>query len=210
MDVILSLLSSIFNITLIGAALFCTIKFIEYRRTLHTKNEIQSLQARVSILRMALKSKVKKKANSFRSKFVRPINQGDPFDNAICELTENKFETGEDFQMYFDLSTKINSFINAEVKLTTDAATNKKTSSQFEDFMGPDLKNELAIIRTIKEITEIIAKFNVKADVYNKLKVKSKVTLLDPLIFSSLTEVNRIFTDDSENSFVRPSRSDAA
>ena len=90
MDVIFSLLSSIFDITLVGAAIFCVVKIIEYRRNLITKNEIQTLQAKVSMLRMALKSKVKKKANSFRSKFVKPVNTGDPIDNAIGELSDNK------------------------------------------------------------------------------------------------------------------------
>ena len=210
MDVIFSLLSSIFDITLVGGAIFCIIKFFEFRRNLLTKNEIQTLQARVSMLRMALKSKVKKKANSFRSKFVKPINIGDPFDIAIGELTDNKFETGEDFQSYFDLSKRINSFINADVQLTTDIATNMNTSHRFEDFMGPDLKNELAIIRTIKEITDATMKYNVRAEAFNRLKPKAKVPIIDALIFDSLSAVNRIFRDDVDKNPDTPDHSDAA
>lgn len=210
MDVIFNLLSTIFNITLVGAVIFCILKFIEFRRNLLTKNEIQTLQARVSMLRMALKSKVKKKANSFRSKFVKPINSGDPFDIAISDLTENKFETGEDFQNYFDLSKRINSYINADFNLSSDSIKNLNPGVQVEDFMGPDLKNELAIIRTIKEITDASSKYNVKAETFNKLNPKVKIPYVDPLIFNSLTEVNRIFRDSADKIVNAPAQTEAA
>jgi hypothetical protein len=183
-----------------GAAIVFVIRFIQFRKSKESKNEIQTLQAKVSMLRMALKSKVKKKANSFRAKFVKSVNVGDPIDTALGELMDNKFETGDDFQHYFDLSKRINSYINAEIQSSNEANSSafSHANKKLEDFMGPDLKNELGIIRIIKEITEASTKHNSKAELFNKLNPKAKIHLLNPLQFSSLAEVSRIFRDEVE------------
>ncbi len=201
----------LFNITLAGAVFLFAFKYVQFRKNSNSKNELDALQAKVSMLRMALKSKVKKKANSFRAKFVKPINSGDSIDLSISELCENKFEKGEDFQAYFDLSKRINSYVNAEMKSNIEVGTsNQDVKNKIEDFMGSDIKNELAIIRIIKEMTDTTTKYNAKADSFNKANPKSKTSLLDPLIFPALADVSRIFNDDSANRLGKSDHFDAA
>ncbi len=99
----------LFDFTLAGAGLYFLVRILQFRQKQSAKNEIQKLQARVSMLRIALKAKVKKRANSTRVFFSKNIVPGDILESEIDQLGENKFETSKDFQTYYDRIKNIQS-----------------------------------------------------------------------------------------------------
>lgn len=149
------------------------------------------MQAKISQLRLALKGKVKKKANVLRGSFKGALAHGDMVDNALRELADNNFENGEDFQNYFDSSRKIINFIN--IQNEGDAAVN---ASPDKNFMSGDFKTEMDIVRIIKEMSSLSSKVNSRIDDYNRINQNQKMPKLDSLIFPSLAEISRIYNED--------------
>ena len=98
MDSIYTLLTYGVYITLFGSfCLFC-FKMLEHRRNTEAKNYIQTLIAKVSMLRINLKSKVKKKSHKYRALLRDGVTEGDPIDLALNEMIEIKLETGDELQ----------------------------------------------------------------------------------------------------------------
>lgn len=181
------------------------------------KKQIDHLQAKMSMLRISLKAKVKKKVNLFKTRYVDPANTGDTIDQTLNLVLENKFETSEDFQNYFDHSKKVNDIIKVDIEAQQAEAEPPKTIlpykpsteprpvsppqpesvQKFEDFMGSDFKNELAIVRLIKEMVETSKQLNERIIFYNRLNKKSKYKVSEELIFSSLSDVNRVFRENT-------------
>ena len=205
MDSIYTLLTYIFNITLIGSFFLFCFKCLEYKKNADSKNYIQSLHARLSMLRINLKGKVKRKSNKYRSMFPVTIGTGDPVDLALNDMIENKLETGEEIERYFDIAKKINTLLVTERSKSKDKvadknlAQHKQPETQYdqglgdEDFMGTDFKSEISIIRTIKDMVEISNLLNKKIETYNELNTKNPLPKVAPLNFPSLVDVNRVF-----------------
>lgn len=192
--------------------MFC-FKCIEFKKKSEAKNYIQSLNAKLSILRMNLKSKVKKKSYKYRSLFKNGVSPGDPIDLVLNELVDLKLESGEDLQKYFDLSKRINSLLitenyrhkekTLEKPIDKMERTDKPVVAEIrqekmgqEDFMGTDFKSEISIIRVIKDMVEISLILNKRVDAYNILNPKAPIQNVNPLIFPSMSEVNRIFKNE--------------
>lgn len=208
MDSIYTLLTYTFNITLIGSFFLFCFKCLEFRKNAEAKNYIQSLHAKLSILRINLKAKVKRKSHKYRSLFPVSISAGDPADLALVDMIENKLETGEEIERYFNIARKINSLLVKESSKNRDKDKEKvheKLVTQHkselepghavgrEDFMGTDFKSELSIIRTIKDMVEISVLLNKKIESYNELNLKSPLPKLSLIKFPSLIDVNRVF-----------------
>jgi hypothetical protein len=174
--------------------------FVSVTRAKNSRNEITNLQAKVVTLRMALKARTKMKIKSFRSRFTSKENKGDSIDLAINELAAIRYETANDFQNYFEISKKINGLIDAELKSSTTFSNEK--DQKFEDFMGPDYKNEIAIIRILKEITDASEKLNEKIEIYNSRNMKMKkfepIKKVENLKFPALVDINRVFRDSED------------
>ena len=206
MDSILTLLSYAFNITLVGSFLIFCFKCFEYKKKSESKNYIQSLNAKISIVRISLRAKIKKKSHKYRALFKTQVTAGDPVDLALTELIELKLESGEDFQRYFDLSKRLNSLLLSESarlgELTQDEKIDSiKKSDTFvahDDFMGTDFKNELSIIRLIKDMVEISAMLNKRIEIYNEANLKTPMNKVSTLLFPSFVEVNRVFAGKKE------------
>ena len=158
MDSIYTLLTYIFNITLIGSFFLLCFKCLEFKKNSEAKNYTQSLHAKLSMLRINLKAKVKRKSQKYRSLFPVAISKGDPVDLALVDMIENKLETNEEIQHYFDVARRINGLLTTErnkskekekvpekEKIITqhkpDADPLPTTGS--EDFMGTDFKSEI-------------------------------------------------------------------
>ena len=214
MDSLLSFIGYIFNFTVLAAfSLFC-FKFMQARKNSGEKNQIQNLNAKLSMLRMTLKAKIKGKSHKYRALFKFAINAGDPIDLMLNELINLALENGDDLQRYFDISKQINSLLVAEAvkEAAKDAAresldgkkdqTAKDTSTiGKEDFMGTDFKSEIAILRLIKEMVDVSVVLNKRIDHFNLANPKNPIARVNPLSFSSFTEVNRVFiTDKNANS----------
>lgn len=188
--------------------MFC-FKCLEYKKKSEAKNYIQSLNAKLSMLRINLKSKIKKKSYKYRSSFKTTISNGDPIDLALNELIDLKFESGEELQRYFDLSKRINSLLISEKLKTADkverlekqpAVEQNYENIGKEDFMGTDFKSEISILRIIKDMVELSTILNKRIDAYNIVNPKNPLSTVNSLYFPSLAEVNRVFKTEIKDS----------
>ncbi len=185
MDSIHKLFSFFFDFTLVGAGLFFAIKLLQFRSNLNAKNDLQKLQARISILRMNIRAKVKKRTNAFRTFFSAAITPDEVLDKDLTSMLNIKFEAGPDFQQYFDYIKNTHSLV---------AALHKDLENPMQKYLDEDAKRELVIIRFVKEIKETSAKYNEKVEVYNKINPKNKMTPADPIQFELMTEIERILS----------------
>ena len=207
MDSVITFIGYIINLTLLGAfALFC-FKFLQAKKNSNQKNQIQNLNAKLSMLRMTLKAKIKSKSYKYRALFKTGVTSGDPIDLALNELLTLSLENGDDLQRYFDISKRINSLLVTEN--THEALLNKKDPSintkeivqvGKEDFMGTDFKSEIAILRLIKEMVEVTEIINKRIDYFNSVYPKLPIARLNSLNFPSLMEVNRVFMREKVDS----------
>jgi hypothetical protein len=183
---IFDLLSLLVKIFIFGGMLMLFIKILKFRKKSDLKNEIDNLQAQISLLRISLKSKVKKKSYTFRAQFPKQANITDAVNIVLVELAENKLETGHNLQAYFDHSRQINTFIAGTVAEHVPV----------EDFMSNDFMNEISIIRLIKDISTLSTKLNKKIELFKISHPTANISPVDNLIFPSMVEVNRIFNDN--------------
>lgn len=191
-DLIIDLFNMVLKIAFFGAILLVASSIVKYKKSSNIKTEIQNLQARLSKLRLSLKSKVKKKSQIFRSSFTKTaITEGDMIDVALKELVENPFETSEQFQMYFDQSRKIVNFIQIET-----AAEPSQSTDLENNFMCSDFKTEMDIVRIIKEMSMISSRINSRVEDNNRSYPSQLLKRVDGMAFESLNEVNRIFKTD--------------
>lgn len=209
MELILQIIGYIFYIGIFGAGLFLAHSYIKYSEYKKEKTNIANLEAKIITLKMALRVKIKVKINSFRSQFAKLINEKNEIDAAITELSDIQYEGSADFQKHFDLSRKINTLVNTERRFRfkqpePEAAPHAHPEpidsvKLLEEFMGPDYKNEISIIRIIKEIADTKTKLSQRIEAYNEEykddKKKPPMTKVEPLEFSALADINLVFQD---------------
>lgn len=202
MDTIFDLLNIVIKITLVAGGTFALFKVLKTKKFHSAKSEIDNMQARLSQLRLALKAKVKRKSNSFRTMIKTSIIEGDLFDTATRSLVDVKFETSDDFQSYFDISHNIAKMIQVENGTLQEA--NSENS-----YMSTDFKVEMDIIRIIKEMTMLSARINNRVEDHNRTS-SQKLKKVDNLVFNSITEVNRVFKAEEQTttSEVKDSKKD--
>lgn len=196
---------------LFGGALYVLKVYVSYHKHKKAKIEIANLEAKIITLKMALRVKIKIKINSFRSEFSKIIDQQKEIGECILELSKIQYDSSEDFQRHFDLSRKINTLINTHRRLNSkldsqvaqdveaEADNTFPTVKLLEEFMGPDYKNEISVIRIIKEITDarlkLIQKINDYNEDYKSDKKQKQLAVVKPLEFTALADINRIFED---------------
>jgi len=153
---------------------------------------------------MNLKSKVKKRANAFRKYFPLAVNPGEVLDRDLSAIVEVKFEIGSDFQSYFDLINNTHSLIKA---------IHKDPDHPVQKFFDEDSQKEQVIIRFVKEIKEVSARYNEKVETYNKINPKTKLTPADPIQFESMRDIEHILNlqpDGSEDEISEDEKFDVA
>lgn len=141
------------------------------------------MQARISILRINLKAKVKKRSNDFRRYFTGSINPGESLDRDLNIAIEIKFEISSDFQQYFDLINNLH---------TSITAAHKHPEHTVEKYLENDTHKEQVILRFIKEMKDTSSKYNEKVEVYNKANPKNKLSPIDPLQFEAMKDIEEI------------------
>ncbi len=193
MEAIFDLLGLVIKISLFGGAAFIIFSVMRSKKFNSAKNDLQNLQARLSQLRLALRAKVKRKSNAFRTMLKSNIVEGDLFDNTVKSLCDVKFDTSEEFQHYFDISRNIVRMVLAD---TGGEGMGEQTAEN--NFMSSDFKTEMDILRIIKEITDISAKINHRVLEHNRTS-SQKLPRVDSIVFASITEVNRVFKGDEAN-----------
>ena len=185
MEFIFDLLNTVIKISLFTGCAYIAFNFARSKKINTAKTDLQNLEARLSQLRLALKAKIKRKANVFRTMLKTPIVEGDLFDSTVRSLMDVKFETADDFQTYFDISRQIVKIITVENKEVEQVASEN-------NYMSSDFKTEMDIIRIIKEMTDVSAKINHRVEEHNRTS-SHKLKRVDSLMFPSVTEVNRVF-----------------
>lgn len=196
---IIELFNTILKIAFFGGMVILVTKFMKFKKASSVKSDVLNLQAKLSQLRLALRGKIKKKSNIFRSSFKTGITEGDMIDNALKQLVDNPFESSEDFQAYFDLSRRIVNFI--QVENNGDASSKMNVEN---DFMCSDFKTEMDIVRVIKEMTDISSKINSRIEDNNRMNPGNPIAKVDSLVFTSLVEINRIFKEDTHTASFKP------
>lgn len=191
MESIYKLLSILFDFTLIGASLFFIVKFLQFRSNLIIKNEIQNLRARVSILRINLKAKVKKRTLAFRNYFTTSIAMDGPLDKELNLILDLNFEVSREFQRYSEAIKNIHLLVSEN---------HKDPLHPIQNYLVEDANKELTIIRFIKEIKDISKKYNEKVKIYNKKNPKKKLELTDPIQFDWIKEIEQILKHEKDNS----------
>lgn len=190
MDFIFDLIQLVIQITLFGGSAYIAIHLLRSKKFNSTKTDVQNLQARISQLRLALKAKAKRKANTFRSMSKAPIIEGDLFSSTLRSLSEIKFETSDDFQMYFEISKQLVKIISVDNK--GEGLANQSVEN---NYMCNDFKTEMDIIRIIKEMADLSSRVNNRIEEHNRTN-SQKLQRVDSLVFPAMTEVNRVFKSE--------------
>lgn len=190
LDSILKTFSFLFDFTLFGAGLILVLNVLKFRSNLKTKNELLRLQARISILRMNIRAKVKRRANEFRKYFAASITPDDLLDKDLNGILEIKFEIGADFQKYFDSINNIHSMVTA---------LNKDPNAPTEKYFEEDPRLELVILRFVKEMKDSSKSYIEKAEKYNKANPKQKIDMVDPLNFDAMSTIENALCYDPAN-----------
>ena len=201
MEAIFDLINIVVKISLFAGAVFIALNFFRTKKLTSFKTDIQNLQARLSQLRMALKGKVKKKSNVLRAACTQAVVEGDMFDSALQQLVNNKFESSDDFQDYFDTSRKL------VRTLQIDSKEPVAEHSIENNYMSHDFKTEMEIVRIIKDMCDLTGKINSRIEEHKRTSGQ-KIPRVDSLVFPAITEVNRIFnTEDKSDSDTTPKAS---
>ena len=136
-----------------------------------------------SFLRINLKAKIKKRSNDFRRYFTGSINPGELLDQDLNKILEIKFETGSEFQQYFELINNLHTLISA---------THKHPEHTVEKYLENDAHKEQVIFRFIKEMKDTSLKYNETVGAYNKANPKNKLSSVDPLQFDAIKDIENI------------------
>ena len=121
--------------------------------------------------------------------------KGEPLDNALSQLTEIKFETNTDFQIYMEVCKRINNFIDiGKIDKHSDTAKAKMLEVDQCDFMSADFKNEINIVRLINDMVTVSKALSKLVERYNNLLFKNaKKEVQEPIHFESLIELQKVF-----------------
>ncbi len=203
--------TAIVQAILASAVLFFCFSFLKTRQKTSHREEITKMEAKMANMRMLLKAKVKKKAQFYRATFPQAYKQGDPLDVAAKDLSELLFETGDDFQKYFDLSKTLNGIMKIAIEKSLETkkenttqepnAVNRTEAStqSASDFMTADIKNEFTVLKIMHEMVELSQKIKNKIDSYNASNPKNSINQTIVFRFDSLPDLQRIFSSQ-ENS----------
>lgn len=194
MDLILELAFILIKVAVAGIVFLGGLHMMKTQKSNSMKAKVLQLQARLSRARMALRAKVKKKANIFRSTIKAGILEGDVIDRSLKTLNDLNFETSQDFQNYFDVSRHIVSLIHADPKNKMEVPPQVENN-----FMCLDFKTELDIIRIIREMASITVKINEAIEENNTKHPNQSMEKADPLLFPAMADVNRVFKSDANN-----------
>lgn len=166
------------------------------RRTL--RDDISKVEAKMAAYRINLKNRVKKKAKHFKASYPAGITTGEPIDVSLSQLSDLTFEKNSDFQDYIDLCRKINNFIElAKVDKGVEATPAQDTHQS--DFMGTDFKNEINIVRLINDMVIVSKTLNKQVIRYNHFDRRAKMIAPEPINFTSLFELQKVFKNQNVN-----------
>lgn len=177
-----SLIAFLFDFTLIAGGLFFIIRLLHFRQKLKARKELEKLQARISILRINLKAKIKRRSNAFRTYFAKSITPDEILDRNLNEISELKLETSDEFQKYFDVTKRLQSLVRALPHLHTHP---------IDSYLEIDGKIELIILRIVKEMHDVSTRYNSKLENFNAINPKVKMVPIDPLQFEALKAITQ-------------------
>lgn len=206
MDGVLALVGIIIKITFMGFVTFVILQVLRNMKKTTLREEISKVEAKLSALRMNLKTRVKRKAARFRATYPQPITEGDPIDTSINQLSNLPFEKNNDFQDYIDLCKKINNYIfmaSMNKPAPSSEGEQKKVdnaNADTADFMGDDFKNEIQIVRTISDMALVSRALSKQIYKFNHFDKRISIQPQEPINFPSMFELQRVFRDAPDES----------
>lgn len=197
---ILELLGLIVKITIMGFGTFILLHILRNMKKRTLRDEISKIEAKMAAFRINLKNRVKKKAKRFRASYPVTITTGEPIDISLTQLAELNFEKNSEFQDYIDICKKINSFIDlANADKNSEAAQSATTDADKCDFMGTDFKNEINIVRLINDMVIVSKALSKQTTRYNNFDRREKLQSPEPITFSSLFELQKVYKNKNTN-----------
>ena len=165
----------------IGIILYSIIAFIEYYRDSKSRKNIKILQAKISMLRMMLKAKVRNRSNK--------IHKSQVEDGSIFQKIKSKYEQmmlldftkSVDFNTYIDLSYE--ALVDVETSLKKGVDSNDINSDQKKGSLEYNLamekwikllKNDKKGVIVVFEIVQSTNQLNAIIDFYNQSQKKVK------------------------------------
>ncbi len=205
MDGVLALVGIIIKITFMGFITFVILQVLRNMKKTTLREEISKVEAKLSTLRMNLKTRVKRKAARFRATYPQSITDGDPIDVGITQLSNLAFEKNSEFQEYIDLCKKINNYIfMASMNKPAMPAEGEQikvdnASADTADFMGDDFKNEIQIARTISDMALVSRTLSKQIYKFNHFDKRISIQPQESINFPSMFELQRVFRNTQED-----------
>ncbi len=205
MDGVLALVGIIIKITFMGFITFVILQVLRNMKKTTLREEISKVEAKLSTLRMNLKTRVKRKAARFRATYPQPITDGDPIDVSITQLSSLAFEKNSEFQEYIDLCKKINNYIfMASMNKPAMPAEGEQikvdnANADTADFMGDDFKNEIQIARTISDMALVSRALSKQIYKFNHFDKRISIQPQESVNFPSMFELQRVFRNIQED-----------
>ena len=161
------------SILVIGLFIFSITSFYNYYIESKTRKQMHVLEAKISMLRMLLKSKIRQRVNKFQQRKNNLKKDERSSANALLDRLKEQYEkldalefnASEDFNTYFDLSHEI--ILDLEENLKS-----KKPNLQdrWSKLLFYDKKSVIIIVQIVKCIEE----FRLRAQRYNESQKNTK------------------------------------
>lgn len=200
MSSIFTLLNLIAQIGLAGLGVMLIYAFFKEQKIKESRNEVQMLQARISMLRISLRAKVKKKSNGFRNLFNGSVVPDDPVDKLLTTMANLPFEKSNDFETYFALNHEINSHLKHQEILDPNqqlaiAQNNKLKISRVDEL---NTSSDPAIYKIIREISATSQRLRVSIENYNVLDKKNPFPEDAVFKFMTLKDIKKTLKESRE------------
>lgn len=178
MGSIFTLFNLVAQIGIAGIAVLLIYAFFKEQKIKEARNEVQMLQARISMLRISLKAKVKKKANGFRNLFYRTVVPDDPVDKLLTTMANLAFERGSDFEAYFALNHEINTQLRHQENIESQQIQNQvriaqTTKLKINRIDELNTNSDPTIYRIIREISATSKRLKIAIEHHNSLDKKN-------------------------------------
>lgn len=200
MSSILTLLNLIAQIGLAGVGVILVYAFFKEQKIKDARNEVQMLQARIAMLRISLKAKVKKKSNGFRNLFNGSVVPDDPVDKLLTTMANLAFERSADFEAYFslnhDIITHLKNHESTNPHIAAALLQNNKLKINCVDELNSS--SDPIIYRIIREISATSQRLRVSITHYNNLDKKNPFAEDAVFKFMSLSDIKKTLKESRE------------
>jgi hypothetical protein len=187
---------------------YATAAFVFSRR----KKIINRLDARISVLKMHLRGKIKRKCNKIESYFKKDSATYIALSTNLEKISALRFDQSTDYQLLinylYDITVKINDYIISKYRnlpIDNPEKPQVKTQDKYTQLVTYDKAHMIIIIEIIQTTNELRTKINEYNELTNLEKGHKKIAFIpdaiqieDFEIISSLVEAAKLISDQSQ------------